>query len=125
MGSMPFGHFSLIDLHGEESGAVIIAPEFILHQRPSAAAVHDLSYLVVWSGTRREAVTRELTALAETGQTVVDSTTPELKQMLHAIAPTATAVLRKKGQCRRLFARRQLKAALTAVEPVRVRKTAN
>jgi hypothetical protein len=125
MGSVPFGHFSLIDLHGEDSGAVIIAPEFILHQRPSAAAVHDLSYLVVWSGTRRKAVMRELTELAETGRTVVDGTTPELKQMLHAIAPTATAVLKRKGQCRRLFARRQLEAALESAAPGQVRKPAS
>lgn len=125
MGSMPFGQFSLIDLHGEESGAVIIAPELILHQRASATAVHDLSYLVVWTGTRRDAVTRELASLAEAGRTIVDSTTPELKQVLHAIAPTATAVFRRLGQCSRLFARRQLKAALESAEPARVRKTAS
>jgi hypothetical protein len=125
MGSVPFGHFSLIDLHGEEAGAVIIAPEFILHQRASAAGVHDLSYLVVWSGPRNAAVTRELTTLAETGRTVVDSTTPELKQVLRSIAPTATPVFRRLGQCSRLFARRQLKAALRSAEPPRVRKTAS
>lgn len=124
MSSVPFGHFSLIDLRGEESGAVIIAPQFILHRRRSAAAIHDLSYLVVWSGTMREAVMRELTTLAETGGTIVDATTPELKQMLRAIAPTATAVLRRTGQCRRLFAGRQLKAALTAAEPAGTRRPA-
>lgn len=125
MGSVTFGQFSLIDLRGEESGAVIIAPEYILHQRASAAAVHDLSYLVVWSDPRRDAVTRELVTLADSGRTVVDGSTPELKQVLHAIAPTATPVFRRAGQCRRMFLRRQLKAALATVEPVHARKTAS
>jgi hypothetical protein len=112
MGTVPFGQFSLIEMRGEES-AVIIAPEYILLQRAPNAAIHDLSYLVVWSGARTDAVRRELETLAEAGCTPVDSTTPELKQVLHAIAPAATPVFQKAGQCSRMFARRQLRAALS------------
>ena len=118
MSAVPFGRFSLIDLRGERSGAVIIAPEYILLHRPPSAAIHDLSYLVVWSGQRSAAVVRELQTLAGAGTRTVDSSTPELKQVLHSIEPTATAVFHGGGHCTRLFARRQLKAALqTAAVP--------
>jgi hypothetical protein len=118
MSAVPFGQFSLIDMRGESSGAVIIAPEYILLQRAPSAAVHDLSYLVVWSGPRTAAVVRELELLAGNGKKAVDTSTPELKHMLHSIEPKATALFRGAGQCSRLFARRQLKAALqTAAVP--------
>lgn len=112
MGTVPFGQFSLIDLRGEDSGAVIIAPEHILLQRSPSTAIHDLSYLVVWSAPRTEAVMRELQELADNGCKAVDSSTPALSQVLHSIEPKATAIFRGGGHCSRIFARRQLKAAL-------------
>jgi hypothetical protein len=125
MGTVPFGHFSLIDLHGEDSGAVIIAPEHILLQRRPSTAIHDLSYLVVWSAPRTEAVMRELQALAETERGAVDASTPAVKQVLHSIEPTATAIFRRGGHCSRIFARRQLKAALQTVDAARSRRQAS
>jgi hypothetical protein len=115
MAALPFGRFSLLDLRGEDSGAVIIAPELILLRRAGSGAIHDLSYLVVWSELRTAALMRELQALAE--RQVVDGTTPELRQVLASIEPKATAVFRSGGQCSRIFRRRQLKAALQAAEP--------
>ena len=117
MAALPFGQFSLLDLHGEDSGAVIIAPELILLRRAGSGAIHDLSYLVVWSELRTAALMRELQALG--ARQVVDGTTPELRQVLASIEPKATAVFRSGGQCSRIFKRRQLKAALQAVETPR------
>ena len=114
MAALPFGQFSLLDLRGEDSGAVIIAPELILLRR-GGGAIHDLSYLVVWSELRTAAVMRELQALAGSERQVVDASTPELRQVLASIEPKATAVFRCGGHCSRIFRRRQLKAALEAV----------
>jgi hypothetical protein len=125
MGTVPFGRFSLIDVHGEHSGAVVIAPEHILLYRPPSNAIHDLSYLVVWSAPRTEAVMRELRTLVATDQAAVDATTPELKLVLQAIEPKATAIFRRGGHCSRLFARRQLKAALQAADAVAPRRQAS
>jgi hypothetical protein len=108
----PFGHFTLIDSHGGESGDVIIASEAILLQRGRRTDIHDLSYLVVWSGKRIAAMNRELDLLASRPEKIVDASTPELRHVLHAIAPTATAVFRRAGRCRRLFTRRALRAIL-------------
>jgi hypothetical protein len=115
MATVPFGQFSLVDFRGEDSGAVVIAPEHILLRRSHGAAIHDLSYLVVWSGPRTEAVMRELRALAGAGQQPVDASTPELRQVLSSIEPKATAIFRGGGQCSRIFKLRQLKAALQTV----------
>ena len=115
MAALPFGQFSLLDLRGEDSGAVIIAPELILLRR-GGGAIHDLSYLVVWSELRTAAVRRELQALAGSERQVVDGSTPELRQVLASIEPKATAVFRSGGHCSRIFRRRQLKAALQAVD---------
>ena len=117
MAALPFGQFSLLDLRGEDSGAVIIAPELILLRRAGSGAIHDLSYIVVWSEPRTTALMRELRALAASERQVVDGSTPELRQVLASIEPKATAVFRSGGQCSRIFRRRQLKAALQAVEP--------
>ena len=115
MAALPFGQFSLLNLRGEDSGAVIIAPELILLRRTGSGAVHDLSYLVVWSGPRTAALMRELQALVGGSQRhIVDASTPELRQVLSSIEPKATAVFRRGGQCPRIFRRRQLKAALQA-----------
>jgi hypothetical protein len=114
MAALPFGQFSLLDLRGEDSGAVIIAPELILLRR-GGGAIHDLSYLVVWSELRTAAVMRELRALARSERQVVDASTPELRQVLASIEPKATAVFRSGGHCSWIFRRRQLKAALQAV----------
>ena len=118
MAALPFGQFSLLDLRGEDSGAVIIAPELILLRR-GGGAIHDLSYLVVWSELRTAAVMRELQALAGSERQVVDASTPELRQVLASIEPKATAVFRNGGHCSRIFRRRQLKAALQAVDAPR------
>ena len=118
MAALPFGQFSLLDLRGEDSGAVIIAPELILLRR-GGGAIHDLSYLVVWSELRTAAVRRELQALAGSERQVVDASTPELRQVLASIEPKATAVFRNGGHCSRIFRRRQLKAALQAVHAPR------
>jgi hypothetical protein len=114
MAALPFGRFSLLDLRGEDSGAVIIAPELILLRRTGSGAIHDLSYLVVWSEPRTAALMRELQALFGSERHVVDASTPELRQVLASIEPKATAIFRSGGQCRRIFWRRQLKAALQA-----------
>jgi hypothetical protein len=115
MAALPFGQFSLVDLRGEDSGAVIIAPELILLRRTGSGAIHDLSYLVVWSEPRTAAVMRELQALTGSERQVIDGSTPELRQVLASIEPKATAVFRSGGHCSRIFRRRQLKAALQAV----------
>jgi hypothetical protein len=119
MAAPPFGQFSLLDLRGEHSGAVIIAPELILLRRAGSGAIHDLSYLVVWSEPRTTALMRELQALATSERHVVDGSTPELRQVLASIEPKATAVFRSGGQCSRIFRRRQLRAALQAVDAAR------
>jgi len=116
MAALPFGQFSLLDLRGEDSSAVIIAPELILLRRTGSGAIHDLSYLVVWSELRTAALMRELQALAGSDRQVVDGSTPELRQVLASIEPKATAVFRSGGHCSRIFRRRQLKAALQAAE---------
>lgn len=107
-----FGYFSLLDAHGAPTGDVIIAPEHVLFQRGRESAVHDLSYVAIWSAERREALSRELEMLSRSGGTVVDNRTPELRAILRAISPTATPVFMRAGQCSRTFARRRLKAAL-------------
>jgi hypothetical protein len=112
MAHVSFGLFSLIDPHGSVFGDVIIAPEYILLQRGRDGAQHDLSYLAVWTEERVDAVVRELSALGESGGTVVDSRCPELRTMLRAISPTAIPVFLRAGQCTRRFARRRLSAAL-------------
>ena len=114
MATVPFGQFSLLDFRGEDSGVVVIAPELILLRRSRSAAVHDLSYLVVWSEPRTAAVRRELQTLVRAGQQTVDGSTPEVRQVLLSIEPKATAVFRRGGSCSRIFRRRQLKAALDA-----------
>jgi hypothetical protein len=116
MAALPFGQFSLLDFRGEDSGAVIIAPELILLRRTGSGAIHDLSYLVVWSEPRTAAVMRELQALVGSERQIVDASTPELRQVLASIEPKATAVFKTGGQCSRIFKRRQLKAALQAVD---------
>ena len=116
MAALPFGQFSLLDLRGEDSGAVIIAPELILLRRTGSGAIHDLSYLVVWSEPRTAAVMRELQTFAAAEKQVVDASTPELRQVLASIEPKATAVFRSGGHCSLIFRRRQLKAALQAVD---------
>ena len=116
MRTVSFGYFSLIDAHGAIVGDVIIAPEYILLQRGREAGIHDLSYLAIWSSDRIGSVARELTALAESGGSVVGSTSPELRAILRAISPTATPVFLRVGQCSRTFARRKLKAALKAAD---------
>jgi hypothetical protein len=118
MPAVPFGQFALIDWRGDNSGTVVIAPEHILLQRAPAAAIHDLSYLVVWSIARTAAVVRELEMLVGNGRRAVDTSTPELKHVLQAIEPKATAIFRQGGQCSRLFTRRQLKAALRQTPPL-------
>lgn len=118
MAVVTFGRFTLSSAHGEALGAVVIAPEYILLQRPSSSAVHDLSYLAVWSGARVASVRSELAMLGQTGRATVDGRTPELAAILRAIEPTATAVFCYSGDCSRTFARRRLKAALeTAASP--------
>ena len=114
MAAVPFGQFSLLDCRGEDSGVVVIAPELILLRRSRSAAIHDLSYLVVWSEPRTAAVMSELQTLVQAGQRTVDGSTPELRQVLLSIEPKATAVFRRGGNCSRIFRRRQLKAALEA-----------
>ena len=112
MASMPYGQFSLLDFRGEDSGVVVIAPELILLRRSRSAAIHDLSYLVVWSEPRTAAVKRELQTLVGAGHQTVDGSTPELRHVLLSIEPKATAIFRRGGSCSRIFRRRQLKAAL-------------
>ena len=107
-----FGFFSLLDSRGAPIGDLIIAPEHVLMQRGRETAIHDLSYVAIWSASRCEAVARELDTLATSGSSVVDARTPEVRAILRAISPTATPVFLRTGQCSRTFARRRLKAAL-------------
>jgi hypothetical protein len=125
MAPVPFGQFSLLDFRGEDSGVVVIAPELILLRRSRSAAIHDLSYLVVWSEPRTAAVMRELQTLVRAGQQTVDGSTPELRQVLLSIEPKATAVFRRGGNCSRIFRRRQLKAALEAAGTPRAAERAS
>jgi hypothetical protein len=125
MASVPFGQFSLLNFRGEDSGIVVIAPELILLRRSRSAAIHDLSYLVVWSEARTAAVMRELQSLVRSGQQTVDGSTPELRQVLQSIEPKATAVFRRGGSCSRIFRRRQLKAALQAADKRRASERAS
>jgi hypothetical protein len=74
----------------------------------------------VWSGSRTAAIQKELETLtirADGVRRALDERTPELRQILHAIAPTATPLFSGGGRCRRLFARRALKAALQIPAP--------
>src|SRR5207248_7070127 len=64
MAGVAFGRFTLIDLHGESLGEVIIAPEYILLQRGAAGPARDVSYLALWSAARLQAIENELAALA-------------------------------------------------------------
>jgi hypothetical protein len=59
---------------------------------------------------------RELQALVGSERQIVDASTPELRHVLASIEPKATAVFKTGGQCSRIFKRRQLKAALQAVD---------
>lgn len=118
MAVMPFGSFTLAGVHGETLGVVVIAPEYVLLQRPASTTIHDLSYLAVWSGARIAIVSRELSMLGQAGRTAIDGRTPELAAILRAIEPRATAIFTHAGDCSRTFARRRLKAVLrTAVSP--------
>jgi hypothetical protein len=117
MAALPFGTFTLADGHGRPQGAVVIAQGSILFQRAAGTPVHDLSYLVIWSATRTEAIRRELQALEMAGARGVGPATPGIHAILHAIAPSATAALVHAGACRRFFARRVLKAALRTAHP--------
>lgn len=116
MRTMSFGYFSLLDAHGALFGDVIIAPECILLQRGREAAIHDLSYLTIWSAARVDALQRELTALATLGSSAVEGSCPEVRAILRAISPSATPVFLRAGQCSRPFARRRLKAALKTTD---------
>ncbi len=116
MRTVSFGRFSLVDPYGAAIGDVVIAPECILLQRGREAGIHDLSYLVVWSGERVDAVTRELNLLESSGATALDSSYTELRTILRAISPASTPVFVRTGQCGRTFARRRLKAALKSAD---------
>jgi hypothetical protein len=117
MGALFFGTFTLADPHDKIVSTVVIAPEHILLRRARSAAVHDLSYLAVWTSARIGRLRRELAALRQAGKTVIDATAPEVLAICRAIDPTAKAVFCGAGDCGRAFARRRLKAALrTAVE---------
>jgi hypothetical protein len=110
MALVPFGCFTLADARGHV-GDVLIAPQFVLLRRAPEGSVRDLSYLVVWSEERMAGVVRELQAMTAAG-TPVDVTTPVLRSICQSIAPTATAVFERSGQCRRSFVRRRLETAL-------------
>jgi len=112
MAGVAFGRFTLIDLHGESLGEVIIAPEYILLQRGAAGPARDVSYLALWSAARLQAIENELAALALTGPAMVTGSAPEVRAILHAIAPAASPLFVSTGRCRRTFARRQLKVEL-------------
>ena len=112
MATVAFGRFTLLDPRGDLAGHVIIAPECILLQPGPEARVRDISYLALWSAVRVQAVTTELAALARIGSTVVNATTPDLHAILHAIAPSTAPMFVEAGECRRRFARRQLRAEL-------------
>jgi len=112
MAAVAYGRFTLLDLRGDATGQVIIAPECILLQPAPAARVRDVSYLALWSARRVEAIAGELATLARVGSTVVDASTPEVHAILHAIAPATAPMFVGVGECRRRFARRRLKAEL-------------
>jgi hypothetical protein len=117
MASVAFGRFTLLDVRGDATGRVIIAPECILLQPAPAARVRDVSYLALWSAGRVEAIANELATLTRVGSTIVDRSTPELHAILHAIAPATAPVFVGAGECRRRFARRRLKAELERSAP--------
>ena len=112
MSAVAFGRFTLLDLRGDPTGQVIIAPECILLQPAPQARVRDVSYLALWSAPRVEAIAGELAKLARIGSTAVDTSTPELHAILHAIAPATAPMFVGAGECGRRFARRRLKAEL-------------
>jgi hypothetical protein len=112
MSAVAFGRFTLLDLRGDPTGQVIIAPECILLQPGPQAGVRDVSYLALWSAHRIQAIAGELASLARLGATIVDTTTPELHAILHAIAPATAPMFVAAGECGRRFARRRLKAEL-------------
>jgi len=112
MSAVAFGRFTLLDLRGEPTGQVIIAPECILLQPGPLSRVRDVSYVALWSAHRVEAIAAELARLAGIGSTVVDASTPELHAILHAIAPATAPMFVGAGECRRQFARRRLTAEL-------------
>ena len=114
MATLAFGRFRLIDARGESLGDVIIAPEYVMLQRGTGAPIHDVSYLALWSADRIQRVGRELNALATSGPGAIAHHTPELQALLHAIAPSATAIFVGGGGCGRAFARRRLKAELAS-----------
>lgn len=122
MSAVAFGRFTLLDLRGAAVGTVIVAPECILLQRGPAAPVRDVSYLALWTDDRIAAVAKELATIARRESAIVDSRTPELHAILHAIAPTALPVLAGAGRCGRRFARIKLKAELLREAP-RTRQT--
>jgi hypothetical protein len=109
MGAVPFARITLIDAHGQLAGDVVIAPERILLQRAAGGEIHDVTYLAVWTGERRQAVVRELQALSEKGPATIDAKTPEIQTVLQRLAPAATGLLASAGH----LPRRQLKVALT------------
>jgi hypothetical protein len=112
MPALSFGRFSVSDARGDTTASIVIAPGHILLQREPAAALHDLSYLTIWTERSIRAVTDELAALADSGPGVVTSATPMLAAILRAIAPTGTPTFRDRGSCRGFRARRQLATAL-------------
>lgn len=114
MGMVAFGRFALFDVRGAMVGEVVIAPECILLQRGRETSIHDVSYVSVWSPARIDAITRELTSLAQLAPTVVDPGTPELHTILRRIEPTARPMVLRVGSRQRFggFPRRQLKAEL-------------
>ena len=112
MSGMTFGSFAMMDPHGGVAAAVVIAPEYILLQRPPSTEVHDLSYLATWSPARVARLQRELATLRSQGSSPVDAASPELATILRAIDPTTTAIFCHAGDCSRAFARRRLRAAL-------------
>jgi hypothetical protein len=112
---VPFGRFALVEPRGSMFGHVMLAPEFILLQRASHTSIHDVSYLVVWSEKRVNAIVSELAALAGDGAGVVSAATPEVSGILRAIAPTSTPLFLNGGDCRhtlRAFTRRALETGL-------------
>jgi hypothetical protein len=117
MAAIAFGRFTLHEGRGD-TGSVVIAPGHILLQRQTATALHDLSYLAIWTEQTVRAVTEELAALAATGPGVVTANTPTLASILHAIAPAAAATFHGRGSCRGFLARRQLTAALRTRTPL-------
>jgi hypothetical protein len=112
MGGLAFGTFRLTDGHGDVIGTVVIAPEHILLQRSRSSAIHDLSYLVVWTAARIGRLRHELAELRTLGETALEGRAPEVLTILRAIDPTARAVCCRVGECGRALARRHLKAAL-------------